>query len=343
MRHLWLAGLALLPACSDALDQDTTAGQVVVVVNAGSGDATVVDATRLTTTSFALAPGVPTSLDARFSTLIVALGDSDAVQATSIVGAGLVTRLAGGSGATGVAIEDDSIVWVGNPGLHTVTRVNYTSGDTTSVEVGRTPRALAIAGRRLFVLNGNLSAGTPAGPGWLLVLALPWEVGGANLRPDSIGLTGTNPTHGLLGDDGLFYVVMAGTAGAGDGRLAIVDPSTGREVAVVNGLGESPGPAAYHPSGRLLIASPTEGILEVSTARRSLVRGPGQGARPEGDGIDALVVDRRGRVYAVARRTCPGPAVLHVLSAPPDYRLIETIPLGSCPTAAVLAAVSPGP
>src|SRR5438874_10397605 len=44
----------------------------------------------------------------------------------------------------------------------------------------------------------------------------------------------------------------------------LVDPQTRVEVAVLNGLGESPGAAAFHPAGsRLLVASATEGILEV--------------------------------------------------------------------------------
>ena len=188
----------------------------------------------------------------------------------------------------------------------------------------------------LFVLNGNLSGGMPAGPGWLSARRLPYVVDGANPLPDSIALTGANPTHGTLGDDGFLYVVMSGSPGGGDGRLAVVDPVTRAEVAVLNGLGELPGPPVYHPSGRLLIASPTEGILEVSATTRAMVRGPGQGVRPGGDGITALALDTRGRVYAVADRGCSGPGALHVLSAPPAYRLIETIPLGVCPVAAVL-------
>jgi hypothetical protein len=135
------------------------------------------------------------------------------------------------------------------------------------------------------------------------------------------------------------YVVCAGTSGAGDGKLSIVDPVARREVAVLNGLGESPGPAVYHPSGRLLIASRTEGILEVSTLTRTVTRGPGGGLKPSGDGIAALAVDPRGRVYALAPGACASPGVVHVLSAPPDYRSLRTVTVGVCPAAAALAAV----
>lgn len=325
---------AALTACSDALDQDTTAGQVVVVLNQGSGDVTLVDVTRFATSSFGLAPGVPTSVDARGFDLVVALGDSDAVQVATTNGPGPVTRLADGSGATGVAIDNDSIAWVANPKLNSVTRLNYRSGDTTTYAAGTHPQAVAVTEGFVFFVNGNLAGGQPAGPS-----SLRWLTRSEGIRAfGTVALTCTNARFTTLGGDGFLYVVCSGAAGAADGKLAIVDPVDRKEVAVINGLGESPGPAVYHPSGRLLIASPTEGILEINTGTRSLVRGPGQGIMPEGDDVNALVVDTRGRLYAVARRTCTGPGVLHVLSAPPDYRLIETIPVGVCPTAAVLAS-----
>jgi streptogramin lyase len=117
-----------------------------------------------------------------------------------------------------------------------------------------------------------------------------------------------------------------------------VDPATRRELVVINGLGESPGAVVYHPSARLLIASPTEGILEINASTRSITRGPGNGIKPGGDGITALALDPRGRVYAVAARGCAGGAgVVHVLNAPPDYGVIRTVPVGNCPTAATLA------
>jgi hypothetical protein len=110
---------------------------------------------------------------------------------------------------------------------------------------------------------------------------------------------------------------------------------------VLNGLGESPGAAAFHPAGgRLLIASLAEGILEVNTSIRAITRGPGNGVKPAG--ISGLAIDLRGRVYAVVQLPCPEfnavPGYLHVLSAPPDYREIHTVSVGSCPTTAAVAA-----
>jgi hypothetical protein len=202
--------------------------------------------------------------------------------------------------------------------------------------VGIYPQGLVIEGDRLFVVNGNLVGGTPAGPSWLTLKTIGDTV---IPGPDSIGLTGVNARYAASGLDGFVYVVTGGAMGGADGRLSVVDPQIG-EVAVINGLGESPGPPIYHPSGRLLIASPTEGILEVNTTRRSLERGPGAGApgiKPGGDGITALAVDSRGRIYAVSARSCVGAGALYVLAPPPDYGIIQMVATGECPSAAVLA------
>ncbi|HXF94607.1 MAG TPA: hypothetical protein VNI61_00765 [Gemmatimonadales bacterium] len=331
---------AALGACSDALDQNTVAGQVVAVLNAGSRTLTLVDAVRFEATSWALAPGVPAGLDARGSRLAIALGDSDLVQAATPLGPGPVIRLARGADPVAVAIQDDSIAWVANSGLNTVSRINLTSGDTASFAVGVHPQGvLLVNSSLLYVLNGNLSGGVPAGPSSISWRNLGNGAGGSG----TIVLTGTNARSAVLGEDGLVYVVAAGSPGAGDGRLAIVDPAANREVAVLNGLGESPGPAAYHPSGRLLIASSSEGILEVNTSTRSLVRGPGQGVKPGGEGVAAVLVDPRGRVWAASPRSCNGPGTVYVLRAPPDYGEIEALVVGVCPVAAALATVPPVP
>jgi streptogramin lyase len=333
-------------ACSDALEQDTAAGLVVAVVNARSNTVSLVDATRLTAgTPLDLAPSSSTarSIAARGNVILVPLGDANAV---GVVWFGMgppsapsFILLRSGSGATGVAIVDDSLAWVANPGLNTATRINYRTGDTLPQRsVGAAPRAVVSVDDFVFVVNSNMPGLVPVGPSWLS----RFHCCGAGVT-DSIPLTGTNARYATLGTDGLLYVVLAGTPGAADGKLSIVDPVAGRELAVVNGLGESPGPAVYHPSGRLLVASTTHGILEVNTLTRSVTRGPGDAIKPEGAAIAALALDPRGRVYAAAAGSCAGPGVLHILSAPPAYRVIETVGLGVCPSAAVLAAVPVAP
>ena len=333
--------LAATLACSDALEQDTTSGQFVVVVNAGSGDLTLVSATSFDTLIRPLGAfgGVPGAAAGRDDVLLVSLSAIDTLVVRAFESAGPpggVVPLAVGSGAADVVVQDDSIAWVANPERHRVTRVNYRTGDTASVSVGTSPYGLALVGATLFVANANLAGGATQGLAWLSVVTTG---PGAPAVTDSIPLTVTNARHVVLGGDGLLYVVGAGTVGRADGRLAIVDPATRTELVVINGLGESPGQPVYHPAGRLLVAAGDAGILEINAVTRTLVRGPGAGLRPEGDGIVALAVDTRGRVYAVAPQGCAAPGVVHILSAPPDMRLRRTVPVGTCPAAAATVVV----
>ena len=354
MRRLAFLALTLATGCSDALEQKSSAGQVIGVVNANDRTLSVISATdfTVTTRSWQMGSATPRTIDGRGHVFVVPLGAADAVGvdlfftcppgALSLcVQPDYTLPLPTASGATGVAIQDDSIAWIANPNLNTVTRVNYFSGDTTSVPVGVYPQAVALVGTRVFVINSNLVGSTPAGPSWLMSFEC------CSVRtPDSIPLTGTNARFATVGDDSLLYVIASGHTGARDGKLSIVDPQTRVEVAVLNGLGESPGAAAFHPAGsRLLVASATEGILEVNASIRVITRGPGNGVKPGGNGVSGLAIDLRGRVYAVDAATLATPefcavsgGVVHVLTAPPDYHEIHTATVGCGPTTAAVAA-----
>ncbi len=345
MRRILLCAVPFLVACSDALEQHSSAGQVIGVVNATDRTLSVISATDFTVTTRDWQSGTatPHTIDGRGAVFLVPLGAADAVGVsrffTCTRGAcaptDYVRLLSPGSGATGVAIQDDSIAWVANPNLNTVTRINYyLPGDTASIAVGRTPQGVAVVGTRVFVVNGNLTGGAPAGPSWLT----SFDCCAARV-PDSIALTGSDARFAVMGDDSLLYVITAGHPGAADGKLSIVDPVGRAEVAVLNGLGESPGAIAFHPAGgRLLVASATEGILEINTATRAITRGPGNGIKPGGHGVSGLAIDLRGRVYAVDPGGCTGPGTVHVLTAPPDYHEVHTVTVGACPTTAAVAA-----
>jgi hypothetical protein len=343
-RSVVLAAALVAAACSDALERDTTAGLEIAVVNTRSNTLSFVNATSFTSGLVVdLAPpsGNPASLDARGTLVLVPMGSANALRAFSFgtISGPTLIALPTNSGATGVAIQSDSFAWVANPNLNSVTRVNYRTGDTLpQTAVGVAPQAIFFAGTRVFVVNSNAPGGTPAGASWLT----SFDCCGVPDK-DSIALTGTNARAITLGSDGLLYVVLAGTRSAADGKLSIVDPAARREVAVLNGLGESPGPAVYHPSGRLLIASASEGILEVNTLTRAITRGPGAGVRPGSAGIAALALDPRGRVYAVAPGACASPGVVHILSGPPDYHALGMVTVGVCPAAAALATEPFGP
>src|SRR6266571_3543873 len=352
-RHVFLA-LTLTTGCSDALEQKSSTGQVIGVVNGGDRTLSLISATDFTVSrrDWQRPSATPSTIDGRGNVFLVPLGQADAVAVDRLLGPcgsgalcaqpDYVLPLPAGSGATGVSIQDDSIAWIANPNLNTVTRLNYVSGDTVSVPVGVYPQAVALVGTRVFVVNSNLVGSTPAGPSWLTSFEC------CSVRtPDSISLTGTNARFATVGDDSLLYVIASGHTGATDGKLSIVDPQARVEVAVLNGLGESPGAAAFHPAGsRLLVASATEGILEVNASIRVITRGPGNGVKPAGHGVSGLAIDLRGRVYAVDAALSATPefscavirGVVHVLTAPPDYREIHTATVGCGPTTAAVAA-----
>ena len=330
-------------ACSDALEQDTTTGFAVAVVNSVDNTISMVDATSFSAVTIPLAPftGTPTTLAARGEVILVAMGSTNGVrvitQGTLPPSVPDLIALPDSSGATGVALSSSSLAFAANPNLHSVTQIAYVTGDTVTDSVGIYPQAVVATETHVYVADGNLVGGVPAGPSFVRMNSLPIVRGVATWQ--TVSLSCSNARFLTLGGDGLLYVVCSGTPGSADGKLAVVDPTSRRELVVINGLGESPGPIVYHPSGRLLIASPTHGILEVNALTRSVTRGPGNGINPSGDGIAGLALDPRGRVYAVQPATCAGPGTVYVLSAPPDYRSLATVTVGVCPAAAVLAAV----
>src|SRR6266545_1544191 len=247
MRRLpsFVLALVLAAGCSDALEETSSAGQVIAVADSLDRTVSFVSAKDFSVRPVDLrnATGAPTTLAGRGTTVIVPLGSADSVTVIRNTGlcSGLcvnpvvVLPLASGSGATGVAIHDDSIAWIANPNLNTVTRLNYQTDDTSSVAVGAYPQAVAIFRTRVFVVNGNLVGGAPAGPSWLSSFDCC-----AFTTVDSIPLSGANAVAVVIGDDSLLYVVESGHPGLADGKLSIVDPVGRTELAVLNGLGASP-------------------------------------------------------------------------------------------------------
>lgn len=334
MRGVAIFGLMALAACSDALDQDTTAGQVIAVAEESPFKVSLVSAANLAVSqSIPLPDGtVVGPVSGLGSVLIVAVAHGIAVidltQSTTSVTR--FVQLAPGGGSLGTAIQDDAIAWIAyQPSA--VWRVNYRTGDTASVGFAASPRALAIAMGNVFV--ATVAAG---GASWLTVIDTALTTGSPALAiVDSIPLTGLNAGGITLGGDGYLYVV------SNDGRLAIVDPALRLEVAVVNGLGDQLGTPVYHPSGRVLIPS-ADGILEVNPVTRSVTRGPTRGIKPAGDSPSVLAVDQRGRLYALAGncvRPSQSPGAVYVLSPPPEYTLRATIPTGPCPVGAATATM----
>lgn len=334
MKQVAILGLMALAACSDALQQDTTAGQVIAVAEGRPFTVSLVSAANLSVSqAIPLPAGASGSVSGLGSVLIVPIvGGVAVIDLTHSVNSlmGLIPLVPGGI-SRGTAIQDDDIAWITYEMPFAVWRVNYRNGDTASIGFAANPKALAIAGGDVFVVSVGA-----AGVSWLTVIDTTLTTGSPSIAVvDSVPLTGLNAGGITLGGDGYLYIV------SNDGRLSIVDPASRLEVAVVNGLGDHLGPPVYHPSGRILIPS-VNGILEVNPATRSVTVGPSKGVKPAGDEPSALVVDQRGRVYALVDHCADmsePPGAVHVLSPPPEYTLRTTIRVGSCPVGAAAAAI----
>ena len=117
-RDAWLVAVALAAAgCSDALEQTSSSGQVIAVVNSNHTVSFVAAADLSVRTVDLQAGGAAITAAGRGSTVLVPLGSADSVAVINNAGlctTGLCVRpvvvlpLARGSGATGVVIQDDS-------------------------------------------------------------------------------------------------------------------------------------------------------------------------------------------------------------------------------------------
>ena len=282
----------------------------------------------------------PVGVSARGAIAAVPLGLDNAVAIVDLRAATVIRRipLPDNSGATGSAVVDDSIVYVGNPNLNSVSRVNYLTGTTAEVPVGTYPQGVLFTRGRIFVVNGNLDETfNPAGPSWITVIdpVTNQPVEGN----DSIPLTGPgNAGFGDVAGDGLIYVVSTGNFFEGEGRLSVVDPVALTEVASFAGLGSGPQEVAASDE-RVFISSFAEGLLEFNADSNEVVRGAGEGVPiPSNAGVAA---DRDGRVYAIESGPCQGgaPGTAHVLDD--DLEELHTIPLGECSAGALVVEIPP--
>jgi hypothetical protein len=281
----------------------------------------------------------PTGVSARGGSALVPLGADNAVAVISLASLGVqIIPLPAGSGATGSAIVNDTLAYVANPNLNTITRINLRTGDTASVAVGTYPQAIIATRGRVFVLNGNLVNFAPAGPSWISVIDPITNQPATGI--DSIPLPGPgNAGFAVEGADGLLYVVSSGNYFAGEGRLSIVDPVARSELASFGGFGTGPGAMAAGPADRLFISSFSEGLMEFDTRTRTVVRGAGNGVDiPANAGVS---VDSQGRIYAISTGPCQGgqPGMAHVLRD--DLTESGTIALGECAFGSTVTSIPP--
>src|SRR5439155_20785416 len=125
--------------CSDALEQSTSAGQVVVSVNTVSGTLSLVSVDDRSVSSVSVPPpgSAPRSVAVQGDLLAAPGGDAAALAVFDFSNGAppvVTTRnLPSNSWATGVALESDSVAWVANLYPNSVTLVNFSARDSTFV------------------------------------------------------------------------------------------------------------------------------------------------------------------------------------------------------------------
>ena len=337
------AGLALAVAgsmsCAETSAPLPAPEEVVVVLN--TNDATlslipVAAPTLVSTVPLGASDVQPASVTTRGAVAVVPLQAQDAIAVVDLRAGQLVSTipLAPGSGVAGAALISDSIAYVSNSRLQTVTRVDLSTRDTVSIPVGGTPQQITFTRGRVLVINANLDdQGRPAGESWISVIDPAANLTG--LLTDSIPLFGPgNARFSTVAGDGLVYVIQDGNPTIDEGRLSVVDPVARTERASFGGFGFGPGDLTSDGGDRVLISSRTEGLMEFDTAERRVVRGEGNGITIPGN--TGVAVDSRGRIYAL-EAGCSDNGVVHVLR--PDFTEIRFVPVGQCASQVLLARV----
>ena len=304
-----LLGLAagLLLACADTNAPAPLPEEVLLVVNTRGNSLSVVPLDPAGAARQVALGGQgsrPNGVASRGEIALVPLGPANAVAVVNLRERRLLDRipLPAGSGATGVAVVNDSIAYVGNPGLNSVSRVNYLAGTTQDVAVGVRPQGIIFIRGRVFVLNGNVDpAGQPLGPSWITVLDPATNRLASGV--DSIPLSGSGgAAYATPAAEGQVYIVSRGTPGLPEGRISALDPLRRVENASFAGLGVTPGDLATDGGARIFVSSLKEGVLEFNTDSNAVVRGIGQGLDvPSNSGV---AVDSERRLYAIAAGDC---------------------------------------
>lgn len=341
-RSPWIP-LCLALGCADTTAPLPPADEVLLVVNSTESSLSIIPVESSgagVTVPLGGTTPTPVNLSALDGIAVVPMGLDNTAVVVDLRAAQVVNtiNLPAGSGATGSAILNDSIAYVANPNLNTVTRINLLSGDTASVAVGVYPQGIVFTRGRVFVINGNLVNFAPAGPSWISVIDPVTNTLASGI--DSIALPGPgNAGFADVASDGLIYVMSSGNFAGGEGRLHIVDPVGRTEVANFGGFGVAPGAIAADGGERLFVSSFAEGLMEFNTRTRTVVLGAGNGVSVPGN--SAVEVDSQNRIYAIATGPCQGGqvGVAHVLR----FNLTEsgTINLGECAIFAAITFIPP--
>jgi hypothetical protein len=250
--------------------------------------------------------------------------------------------LGAGAGVTGGVLTDDSTAYVTLSAVNRLVRINLLTGDTAGIEVGRTPKAVALARGKLFVANANLEAcpppdlQCPAGESWITVIDP--ATGARATGRDSIPLPGSfHASYIVAASDGRLYVMSLGRPDSPAARLAIVDPVNRVEVGNFGGFGDVAGQIAADRGERIFVSSRTEGLMEFNTRTRTLTRGEGNGLPVVAN--SGVAVTSGNFILAVEAGLCSGASNGRAREFHPDLTETRSLPLGACAGAAAIALI----
>ncbi len=349
LARLLLSAATVVVGLTACENDDTTAPgggtggggpQAAVIVNSIDVSVTVFD-TRAPENirTIGLAPaGSPITGAARKNLAIVPLGFFPAVAVVDLSTDSVSTiPLPINSGATGAAFLNDSIAYVANPNLNSVSRLNvFRDTADTEIPVGVFPQAIITSLSLVFVLNAELDATfQPAREGRISVIE-PLN----NAVMSVIGLSGFNPSAAAFGPDGMLYVVNSGAFGQGNGSLSVVDPANLREVEHHAGFGEFPRDIAFDAAGRAYVSSFNYGIAVWDAVADTFIQPPADPLVVEGNSISSGVAfDSDDRLYTLIPGDCNAPSV--VLRLKPDLSFDNQFDVGVCPIDILLADLVP--
>ena len=338
--RLPLLGALLLVACfgdgTEPLPLETA--EVGVVLGSVDLSLTIFEVENPTQTRLVgLAPtGSPVTLAVRGELAAVPLGFVPAVAVVDLKG-GVVLRTVGlpeGSGATGAAFLNDSILLAANPGLNSVTPINVLAGTLGSnIEVGRFPQAIVVEGGRAFVLNAKLEGFVPDGRATVSVIDVETLT-----VTSTIQLSGENAAAGSVGPDGRLYIVNSGSFGAGNGSLSVVNLTSLIEAEHHTGFGDFPGSLALGPSARAFVGAFSYGVVVWDTSLDAFIRGPAEALTPGGVASTSGVgFDGAGRLYTLTPGFCDGPGTADRHDG--MFEVDVTISVGICPLAIAFTTI----
>src|SRR6185503_17728471 len=140
-----------LTACAETAPPPAPPEEIVVVLNTTGATLSLVPVTaptQISTVPVGASDVMPVSVATRGATAVVSLRARSALAVVDLREQQLVNtiKLQPGSILAGAALINDSIAYVANSNLNTITRVDLVTGDTASLAVGNTPELASFGG-----------------------------------------------------------------------------------------------------------------------------------------------------------------------------------------------------